>query len=137
MKVAIIIFILLIGGLYVITGKKTSESQSSASASHSGNLVHVTTDAELNALIQSGDTLLVDFWAEWCGPCRTMNPIVAGIAADYPNVTVVKVDVDQANALAQKYHVQSIPTFIVFDNGRQKAKEVGAVPERSLTRHLN
>ena len=81
-------------------------------------------------------TALVDFYADWCGPCRMVSPIVDEIAEERPDVTVGKVNVDDENALAMKYGVMSIPTLIVFNNGKEKARIVGARPKDAILAEL-
>lgn len=71
--------------------------------------------------------VLVDFWAEWCGPCRMVSPIIEQLAADYDGrVNFAKVNVDKAQDLASKYSVMSIPTVILFNKGEEVAKQIGA-----------
>ena len=88
-----------------------------------------------NNAIANG-TALVDFYADWCGPCRMVSPIVDEIADERPDVTVGKVNVDDENALAMKYGVMSIPTLIVFKDGKEKARIVGARPKAAILAEL-
>ena len=81
-------------------------------------------------------TTLVDFYADWCGPCRMVSPIVDEIAGERPDITVGKVNVDDENALAMKYGVMSIPTLIVFKDGKEKARIVGARPKAAILAEL-
>ena len=85
--------------------------------------------------IASGTTL-VDFYADWCGPCRMVSPIVDEIAEERNDITVGKVNVDDENALAMKYGVMSIPTLIVFKDGMEKARIVGARPKTAILAEL-
>ena len=78
-----------------------------------------------NNAIANG-TALVDFYADWCGPCRMVSPIVDAIAEERSDITVGKVNVDNENDLAMKYGVMSIPTLIVFKDGKETARIVGA-----------
>ena len=70
---------------------------------------------------------LVDFWAEWCGPCKSMHPIFESLSKQYPNVKFARVNVDQNQDISMKYAVQSIPTFIMFKSGQIIDKMMGAV----------
>ena len=78
-------------------------------------------------VLKSSKPIVVDFWAEWCGPCRMVGPVVEELAGDYEGkVNFVKVNVDQANELASKYNVFSIPTLILLNRGEIIAQQVGA-----------
>ena len=81
-------------------------------------------------------TALVDFYADWCGPCRMVSPIVDEIAEERRDITVGKVNVDDENALAMKYGVMSIPTLIVFKDGQEKTRIVGARPKAAILAEL-
>ena len=81
-------------------------------------------------------TALVDFYADWCGPCRMVSPIVDEIAEERKDITVGKVNVDDENALAMKYGVMSIPTLIVFKDGQEKTRIVGARPKAAILAEL-
>ena len=76
--------------------------------------------------------LLVDFWAEWCGPCKSMHPIFTRMAKKYKSVRFARVNVDNAQDIAMRYGVQSIPTFIMFKNGEVVNTMVGAVGEPGI-----
>ena len=85
------------------------------------------TKANFNEIIMSQKPVLVDFWASWCGPCRMVAPIIDQIAEEYDEKIIVgKVDVDQDGALAAEYAVVSIPTVILFKDGKPVEKMVGA-----------
>ena len=88
-----------------------------------------------NNAIANGMTL-VDFYADWCGPCRMVSPIVDEIADERRDVTVGKVNVDDENAIAMKYGVMSIPTLIVFKDGQEKTRIVGARPKAAILAEL-
>ncbi|MBR2445124.1 MAG: thioredoxin [Clostridia bacterium] len=81
-------------------------------------------------------TVLVDFYADWCGPCRMVSPIVDEIAKERSDITVGKVNVDDENVLAMKYGVMSIPTLIVFKDGEEKTRIVGARPKQAILAQL-
>ena len=79
--------------------------------------------------------VLVDFWASWCGPCKMMGPVVEQIAQDMgENAKVCKINIDSEQELAAKYNVMSIPTFILFRNGREVDRLVGAMPKSELAK---
>ena len=88
-----------------------------------------------NNAIANG-TALVDFYADWCGPCRMVSPIVDEIAEERSDITVGKVNVDDENALAMKYGVMSIPTLFVFKDGQEKTRIVGARSKAAILAEL-
>jgi len=90
------------------------------------------TSENFNQEIVNNDLLLVDFWAEWCGPCKSMHPIFTRMAKKYKRVRFARVNVDNAQDIAMKYGVQSIPTFIMFKNGEIVNTMVGAVGEPGI-----
>ena len=90
------------------------------------------TSENFNQEITNNDLLLVDFWAEWCGPCKSMHPIFTRMAKKYKRVRFARVNVDDAQDVAMKYEVQSIPTFIMFRNGEVVNRMVGAVGEPGI-----
>ena len=90
------------------------------------------TSQNFNQEISNNDLLLVDFWAEWCGPCKSMHPIFTRMAKKYKQVRFARVNVDNAQDIAMKYNVQSIPTFIMFKNGEIANQMVGAVGEPGI-----
>jgi thioredoxin 1 len=84
-------------------------------------------------VLRAEGLVLVDFWATWCPPCRRLAPTLDALAADYDGrLTVAKVDVDENPDLAQRYGVQSIPTLILFRDGRAVDKRLGALPKDDL-----
>ena len=87
------------------------------------------TSANIQELLDSGKPVVIDFWAEWCGPCRMMTPIVEDLAKEYDGRVVIgKCDVDDNDALAAKYNVRNIPTIIFLKNGEVVDRYVGAAP---------
>ena len=82
--------------------------------------------------VSQNNLLLVDFWAEWCGPCKSMHPIFSRMAKKYDQVRFARVNVDNSQDVAKKFNVQSIPTFIMFKNGRVAQQMVGAIGEPGI-----
>jgi len=102
-----------------------------------GNTVDVTDDSFQSEVLDSDRTVLVDFWAEWCGPCKMVAPVLAEIADEHKEaLTVVKLDIDANPATARTYQVMSIPTMIVFKDGKPVKQIVGAKPKSALLTDL-
>lgn len=92
----------------------------------------------LDEAINSGKPVLVDFWAEWCGPCRMVGPIVSELSTEYDGKAVVgKVDVDANKEIAAKYGIRNIPTILFFNKGEMVDKLVGAAAKSAFTEKLD
>lgn len=95
------------------------------------------TDANFDQVVNSDQPVLVDFWAEWCGPCKMIGPVVEELAGDYAGKAVVaKLNVDENPQTTAKFGVRSIPTLLVFKKGQIVDKQVGAVPKSVLAQKL-
>ena len=97
------------------------------------------TDANFDETVLNSDKpVLVDFWAEWCGPCRMVGPIVEELSKDYEGKAVVgKVDVDSNPGISMKFGIRNIPTILFFKNGEVADKQVGAVPKNTLSAKID
>lgn len=96
------------------------------------------TDSNFEELVlNSGKPAMIDFWAEWCGPCRMIAPYVEQMAEEYKDKAVIgKVDVDNNPGIASRYGIRNIPTVLFFKNGEMVDKQVGAVPKNNLVAKL-
>jgi thioredoxin 1 len=99
-------------------------------------LIHLGNESEYDTLI-SKNKVLVDFYADWCGPCQMLAPQLEDLAKEVEGkVDIIKVNVDQFNAIAARYNVYSIPTLILFENGKMSAQSVGYMPKEKIRRFI-
>lgn len=101
------------------------------------DLIKHVSDASFDAdVIQAGKPVLVDFWAEWCGPCRMVAPILEELAGEHEEIVVAKVNVDENPQIAAQYGITSIPTLNVFSGGQVVKQIIGAKPKAALMADL-
>ncbi|MBO5374318.1 MAG: thioredoxin [Clostridia bacterium] len=99
-------------------------------------VIKVNTDNFEQIVLKSEKTVLVDFYADWCGPCRMVAPIVEEIATEHPEYLVCKVNVDESQKLAIDFGLVSIPTLLAFKNGKEAGKIVGVRPKEAILEML-
>jgi thioredoxin 1 len=92
---------------------------------------HLEKEELFDEIISKG-TVLVDFYADWCGPCRMLSPVIEEVAKEIPDLTVLKVNVDDMGRLANRFSIRSIPTIMLFKDGKPVATRVGFVPKPAL-----
>ena len=104
---------------------------------NSNQMADAVTEKDFDAqVLESEQPVLVDFWAEWCGPCHAIAPVLDQIAEERSDLRVVKLNIDEEPAIAQRYGVMSIPTLILFKDGEPAAAAVGAMPKSMLEERL-
>ena len=103
------------------------------------NLIKHITDASFEAdVLQPGSTVLVDFWAEWCGPCKMIAPILDEVATAYQGkLSIAEMNVDENRAMPAKFGIRGIPTLMLFKNGELAATKVGALSKAQLTAFID
>jgi thioredoxin 1 len=104
----------------------------------SDKIVHVTDDSFEQEVLQSQTPVLVDYWAEWCGPCKMIAPALDQIAAEYAGrLKVAKLNIDENQATPPKYNIRGIPTLMLFKNGSLEAQKVGALSKTQLAAFID
>ena len=104
----------------------------------SANVISTDDQGFDKTVLQSGEPVLVDFWAPWCGPCRLVAPVVDELAGEYAGrLRAVKVTVDDSQEVAGKYGIQSIPSLVFFKNGQEVKRVIGALPKAQIARAID
>jgi|TARA_B110000971_G_scaffold132597_1_gene135706 thioredoxin 1 len=104
----------------------------------SDNIVHTSDDGFQEDVLNSDKPVLVDYWAEWCGPCKMIAPILSEVAGEYADrIKVCKLDIDANQATPPKYGIRGIPTLMLFKNGEVEATKVGALSKSQLQAFLD
>ena len=96
------------------------------------SVLHITTENFQKEVIDSDKPVLLDFWAAWCAPCRMLTPVLEQIAAENPEIKVGKINIDDEEALAEAFGIMSIPTLIVFKEGRPVKQAMGVRPKKQI-----
>ena len=98
----------------------------------------IATNTNFDGLLTDGKLVIVDFWATWCGPCRMLSPLLDEVEEEMADkITVVKVNVDDADEIAMRYRIMSIPTLLFFKGGVMVDRSVGAMPKSALVDRIN
>jgi len=119
-----------------ILAEKSKRLVAERSQTKHGHVVELT-EANFDKLVNGPKVTFVDFWAVWCGPCRTMEPVVERLAAKFDgSVNFGKLNVDEHSRIATRYEVQSIPTFMLFKNGRPVDAVIGTMQEAALEQRI-
>ena len=101
-------------------------------------MAKIATNTSFDGLLESEKLVIVDFWATWCGPCRMLSPLLDEVEEEMSDkITVVKVNVDDADEIAMRYRIMSIPTLIFFKDGVMVDRSVGAMPKSMLVEKIN
>jgi len=104
----------------------------------SSHILHVTDDTFESEVLQAPLPVLVDYWAEWCGPCKTIAPILDEVAQEYAGrLKIAKLNIDENEATPPKYGIRGIPTLMLFKNGNLEATKVGALSKSQLTTFID
>ncbi len=104
----------------------------------SQGIIHITDDTFEKEVLKSSGPVLVDYWAEWCGPCKMIAPVLEEIAKEYAEkIKIAKLNIDENPATPPKYGIRGIPTLMLFKNGNVEATKVGAVSKSQLSAFLD
>ncbi|MEE8429106.1 MAG: thioredoxin TrxA [Gammaproteobacteria bacterium] len=121
-----------------VPGKRGRTSQTRRTKRVSDRIVAVTDDTFEKVVLKSDEPVLVDYWAEWCGPCKVISPILSEIADEYAGrIKVTKLNIDENPNTPPKYGIRGIPTLMLFKNGNVDATKVGALSKSQLTVFLD
>lgn len=127
-----VVFIAVLIGISLGTGKKAEKTKVEAK-----NAVIPVTSANFEKEVLNSDKrVLVDFYADWCGPCKILSPRVAEIANENKDIKVVKINVDQNEDLARKYNISSMPTLLVIEKGKELNRAVGALSKSTVLKFV-
>ena len=127
-----VVFIAVLIGISLGTGKKAEKTKVEAE----NTVIPVTSANFEKEVLNSDKRVLVDFYADWCGPCKILSPRVAEIANENKDIKVVKINVDQNEDLARKYNISSMPTLLVIEKGKELNRAVGALSKSTVLKFV-
>lgn len=119
-------------GMQYVQGSNQENIKKESEEENSMNVIKVTNDTFEKEVLNSNIPVLVDFYADWCGPCKMLSPTVDEVANENDDIKVVKVNVDEAQDIAIKYQVMSIPTLVVIKNGNEVNRSVGVIDKEEI-----
>ena len=96
------------------------------------DVLKISADSFKKEVLEERKTVLVDFYADWCGPCKMLSPVIASVAKENDDIKVVKINIDQEQDLATEYNIMSIPTLLVFKNGKETNRTIGFVDKSEI-----
>src|SRR5262245_4521972 len=117
----------------VVSGKRVTEAVSDTERRRMDSVTEATFEQEV---LKSEKPVIVDFWAEWCGPCHAIAPVLERIADEHSDLRVVKINIDEEQGIAMRYGIASIPTVVLFKDGEPAAAAIGAQPKSALEKSL-
>lgn len=139
-KIGLLVIISLFIGTLIFTGillNNKSDNSEKIISSEGNKVINITNKNFENEVLKSDKIVFVDFYADWCSPCKQLSPIIEEVASEKTDVKFVKIDVDIESDLAQKYNVISIPTLVVIKNGIEVDRSIGVVNKNRILELIN
>ena len=136
----IIIFIVILVGINLLLDSQNNTSIESNQYIYEGGesmgVIEVSDENFKSEVLESDKTVLIDFYADWCGPCKMLSPVVEEVAKENDNIKVVKINLDNSQDIAVEYGIMSIPTLVVIKNGQETNRSIGVISKSEITKLL-